>query len=104
MFHIGLMNRCIDGMLQTGYHKVYLPHQYSGQRTSSTLYRSCARSTQTTLGAMSYPADPVNPSPATPLIHGYSYHSALPEGLTSDEGDAKEPWIMGIDEAGRGRT
>ncbi|KAI5454294.1 hypothetical protein NCC49_004352 [Naganishia albida] len=52
---------------------------------------------------MSYPADPVNPSPATPLIHGYSYHSALPEGLTSDEGDAKEPWIMGIDEAGRGR-
>ncbi|GHJ84842.1 hypothetical protein NliqN6_1244 [Naganishia liquefaciens] len=54
---------------------------------------------------MAYPADPVNPIPATPLIHGYSYHSALPESTsvseTNEEG-VRVPWIMGIDEAGRG--
>jgi hypothetical protein len=52
---------------------------------------------------MSYPADPVNPFLETPLIHGYSYHSVLPESVASEGGDVKEPWIMGIDEAGRGR-
>ena len=56
--------------------------------------------------SMAYPADPVNPVPGSPLIHGYSYHSALPESastsVTDGEG-AKVPWIMGIDEAGRGR-
>jgi len=40
--------------------------------------------------------DPVNLSPIPPLLDSYTYHSALhPE---NDEG-----WIMGIDEAGRGR-
>jgi hypothetical protein len=55
---------------------------------------------------MSYPADPVNPFPETPLIHSYSYHSVLPEDEVAEDSNevtTKEPWIMGIDEAGRGR-
>jgi hypothetical protein len=55
---------------------------------------------------MAYPTDPVNPIPGSPLIHGYSYHSALPDSaavsVTDAEG-AKVQWMMGIDEAGRGR-
>lgn len=55
---------------------------------------------------MAYPTDPVNPFSGSPLIHGYSYHSALPDGtavsVTDAEG-AKVQWMMGIDEAGRGR-
>ncbi|KAJ9104500.1 hypothetical protein QFC21_001996 [Naganishia friedmannii] len=56
---------------------------------------------------MSTPADPVNPSPGLPLVHSYSYHSALPVEdvmMVKEDGESvKETWIMGIDEAGRGR-
>jgi hypothetical protein len=56
---------------------------------------------------MSTPSDPVNPCPGLPLIHSYSYHSALPledvMTVKEDGESVKEPWIMGIDEAGRGR-
>lgn len=44
-----------------------------------------------------YPKDPVNIDPIPPLQDSYSYHSE-PYGE-----DAREEWIMGIDEAGRGR-
>jgi len=44
-----------------------------------------------------HPPDPVDLEPIPPLIDSYSYHSQLPESL--DEAG----WIMGIDEAGRGR-
>lgn len=44
-----------------------------------------------------HPVDPVDVSPLPPLQDSYTYHSA-PYG--SPEG---EEWIMGIDEAGRGR-
>lgn len=71
--------------------------------TGPTPLRSTLTQIQIPRSAMSYPADPVNPFPETPLIHGYSYHSVLPESVASEEGDVKEPWIMGIDEAGRGR-
>lgn len=55
---------------------------------------------------MAYPSDPVNPFPGSPLIHGYSYNSALPESASASVTDAegaKVQWMMGIDEAGRGR-
>ncbi|KAJ9108073.1 hypothetical protein QFC19_002538 [Naganishia cerealis] len=56
---------------------------------------------------MSTFSDPVNPLPGLPLIHSYSYHSALPlEDVMMERDDGqtvKETWIMGIDEAGRGR-
>ncbi|KAJ9115045.1 hypothetical protein QFC22_005373 [Naganishia vaughanmartiniae] len=55
---------------------------------------------------MSTLSDPVNPSPGLPLIHSYSYHSALPledvMTVKEDGESVKETWIMGIDEAGRG--
>ncbi|KAJ9124964.1 hypothetical protein QFC24_002896 [Naganishia onofrii] len=55
---------------------------------------------------MSTPSDPVNPCPGLPLIHSYSYHSALPledvMTVKEDGESVKETWIMGIDEAGRG--
>jgi len=44
-----------------------------------------------------YPLDPVVISPLPPLQDSYTYHSAP---FQSPEG---EEWIMGIDEAGRGR-
>jgi hypothetical protein len=44
-----------------------------------------------------YPLDPVDISPLPPLQDSYTYHSAP---FQSPEG---EEWIMGIDEAGRGR-
>lgn len=48
---------------------------------------------------MSTPIDPVNLEPVSPLRNSYVFHSALPAAeRTSGEG-----WIMGIDEAGRGR-
>ena len=43
-----------------------------------------------------HPADPVNLTPIPPLIDSYVYHSELPSDIDGD-------WIMGIDEAGRGR-
>lgn len=45
----------------------------------------------------SHPLDPVDISPLSPLQDSYTYHSAP---FDSPEG---EEWIMGIDEAGRGR-
>lgn len=44
-----------------------------------------------------YPTDPVNIAPIPPLQDSYSYHSE------PHSGDPEEEWIMGIDEAGRGR-
>ena len=46
---------------------------------------------------MNHPIDPVNLAPIPPLIDSYVYHST-PHKDTGAEG-----WIMGIDEAGRGR-
>jgi hypothetical protein len=46
---------------------------------------------------MTYPIDPVNLAPIPPLIDSYTYHSA------PHQDDGPEGWIMGIDEAGRGR-
>lgn len=44
-----------------------------------------------------YPKDPVNIEPIPPLQDSYSYHSE------PYNGESNEEWIMGIDEAGRGR-
>ena len=46
---------------------------------------------------MTHPVDPVNLAPIPPLIDSYTYHSA------PHQDDGPEGWIMGIDEAGRGR-
>lgn len=57
-------------------------------------------------------SDPVDPSPSKPLIDSYIYASPLPPSfLQSEDQEAsaegeereKDAWIMGIDEAGRGR-
>lgn len=55
--------------------------------------------------------DPVEPRPNRPLIDSYSYHSPLPDWLLRDRieqdekgiKDDEEGWMLGIDEAGRGR-
>jgi ribonuclease H2 subunit A len=49
------------------------------------------------MNASSHLIDPVDVSPIVPLQDSYTYHSTPYE---SPEG---EGWIMGIDEAGRGR-
>lgn len=48
---------------------------------------------------MSTPIDPVNLDPVPPLSDSYVFHSSLPAA----EQTPGEGWIMGIDEAGRGR-
>jgi hypothetical protein len=51
-----------------------------------------------------HPTDPVNLDPIPSLIDSYTYHSELPllpDASTSAAG--REGWMMGIDEAGRGR-
>jgi hypothetical protein len=45
-------------------------------------------------------SDPVNQSPIPPLLDSYTYHS---ESFTLSDSDEDNGWIMGIDEAGRGR-
>ncbi|KAK8853264.1 ribonuclease HII [Kwoniella newhampshirensis] len=53
---------------------------------------------------MPHPVDPVNISPIPPLQDSYTYHSVLPPSVgSSDKTDENEGWMMGIDEAGRGR-
>ncbi len=58
--------------------------------------------------------NPVEPTPTQALFDSYTYHSVLPahEGIqagkteeegAADDADTREPWMMGIDEAGRGR-
>jgi hypothetical protein len=44
-----------------------------------------------------YPRDPVDIEPIPPLQDSYSYHSEPHQCADGEE------WIMGIDEAGRGR-
>jgi hypothetical protein len=59
-----------------------------------------------------YPTDPVNLVPIPPLIDSYIYHSepylAGPSSGSENESTSvvkeEDGWIMGIDEAGRGRT
>lgn len=46
-----------------------------------------------------HPTDPVNLDPIPPLRDSYVYHSSP----YIEEQDDKRGWIMGIDEAGRGR-
>lgn len=65
-------------------------------------------------------SDPVDPRPTRPLVDSYSYHSPLPVSLSSTAEDYEEEgessasgskrkgvggggWMLGIDEAGRGR-
>lgn len=48
---------------------------------------------------MSISIDPVNLVPVPPLRDSYVFHSPLPVA----EQNLEEGWIMGIDEAGRGR-
>ncbi|WWD03694.1 ribonuclease HII [Kwoniella europaea PYCC6329] len=52
---------------------------------------------------MAHPIDPVNLSPIPPMIDSYTYHSKLPSSIDGQIKDEDEGWIMGIDEAGRGR-
>ena len=54
---------------------------------------------------MEHPIDPVNLLPIPPLIDSYTYHSQLPSSVASSSASNKveNGWIMGIDEAGRGR-
>ncbi|WWC91754.1 uncharacterized protein L201_006701 [Kwoniella dendrophila CBS 6074] len=52
---------------------------------------------------MSHPIDPVNLDPIPPMIDSYTYHSKLPSSIDGVIKDEDEGWIMGIDEAGRGR-
>ncbi|WVQ84651.1 ribonuclease HII [Cryptococcus sp. DSM 104549] len=53
---------------------------------------------------MTHSVDPVNLVPVPALQDSYVYHSALPESVGKDEKEGEEDgWIMGIDEAGRGR-
>lgn len=47
--------------------------------------------------------DPVNLDPVPPLLDSYSFHSTLPPSAARDSAENKEGWMMGIDEAGRGR-
>jgi hypothetical protein len=65
-------------------------------------------------------SDPVDPQPTRPLVDSYSYHSPLPVSSSADaedyeeqgesstdgskrKGDGGGGWMLGIDEAGRGR-
>lgn len=51
-------------------------------------------------------SDPVEPKPCTALVESYQYNSPLPKGFVAkanDEDQEDEYWMMGIDEAGRGR-
>ncbi|WVR07635.1 ribonuclease HII [Kwoniella sp. DSM 27419] len=48
--------------------------------------------------------DPVNLDPVPALQDSYTFHSQLPQAITSGvAAKGNEEWIMGIDEAGRGR-
>lgn len=62
---------------------------------SSHLLNNTLSSIKIPSHSMTYPTDPVNLCPIPPLRDSYSYQSAP----HLDE----EGWIMGIDEAGRGR-
>lgn len=57
----------------------------------------------TTLNSTMANIDPVNLDPIPPLIDSYSFHSTLPASAAPGSEENKEGWIMGIDEAGRGR-
>lgn len=48
--------------------------------------------------------DPVNLDPVPPLLDSYTFHSVLPDNFDPGSELNKEGWIMGIDEAGRGRA
>jgi ribonuclease H2 subunit A len=47
--------------------------------------------------------DPVNLDPIPPLHDSYVHHSPLPPSADKGSDANKEGWMMGIDEAGRGR-
>lgn len=49
------------------------------------------------------PVDPVNLDPIPPLLDSYTFHSVLPDDFDPASEQNKEGWVMGIDEAGRGR-
>jgi hypothetical protein len=68
-------------------------------------------------------SDPIDPHPTAALVESYTYHSPLPTWVTDsynreeeqeqqqqpDRTDEQrewegEGWVLGIDEAGRGRT
>jgi hypothetical protein len=49
-----------------------------------------------------HPPNPIEPIPGTALFDSYTYHSPLPPHPAED-GDVHRGWMMGIDEAGRGR-
>jgi hypothetical protein len=63
-----------------------------------TKHRTQLRADMSPAGPSTHPVDPVNLSPIPPLLDSYSFHSSLNDSL-----DKTEAWIMGIDEAGRGR-
>lgn len=50
---------------------------------------------------MTSQVDPVNLEPIPPLSDSYLFNSSLPDKF---EQHNEEGWIMGIDEAGRGRA
>ncbi|WRT70178.1 ribonuclease HII [Kwoniella shivajii] len=52
---------------------------------------------------MAHHIDPVNLTPIPPLLDSYTYHSKLPDSIDGQVKDGDEGWMMGIDEAGRGR-
>jgi hypothetical protein len=50
------------------------------------------------------PLDPVDQTPFPKLQESYTFHSDLPDGFQKSSGaTGDEGWVMGIDEAGRGR-
>lgn len=50
-----------------------------------------------------HPVDPVNLEPIPPLRDSYVYHSKEYRCPPATETGEDDGWIMGIDEAGRGR-
>ncbi|KAK6909366.1 hypothetical protein I203_103383 [Kwoniella mangroviensis CBS 8507] len=52
---------------------------------------------------MTHPIDPVNLDAIPPMIDSYTYHSKLSASIDGQIKDEDEGWMMGIDEAGRGR-
>src|SRR4051812_26347183 len=62
---------------------------------------TAAASSSTSYGHQ-HARNPIEPVPSRALLDSYTYHSPLPARLNEDGGD-EAGWMMGIDEAGRGR-
>jgi hypothetical protein len=59
-------------------------------------------SPSTSSSQQQHPPNPIEPIPSTALFDSYTYHSPLPSH-TAEDGGVHRGWMMGIDEAGRGR-